>query len=165
MSVAVSRYAEPTTGTTLALEECPAVQQGTSNGSLADALIFTAVCSDPTLELDWIPETELITPPDDVLAACRACPARQACLEWALTNCEAGYWGGSSSRQREQMRRLGLTSVDELESITAMRHAPGAGSAWHYRRGCSCAECREAHRLQRVGERARRRSLSRKDSQ
>ncbi len=39
-------------------------------------------------------------------AACMACPVREMCLEYALTNNERfGIWGGLSERERRQLRR------------------------------------------------------------
>lgn len=37
---------------------------------------------------------------------CDACPARDACLEWAMDNDERfGIWGGLSERERRRLRR------------------------------------------------------------
>lgn len=38
-------------------------------------------------------------------AICRSCPVRDACLDYALENCEKfGIWGGYSERERRRMR-------------------------------------------------------------
>lgn len=37
-------------------------------------------------------------------AVCRTCPVSAECLAWALDNDEPGVWGGTSERQRQQMR-------------------------------------------------------------
>lgn len=43
--------------------------------------------------------------PEAAKAACAACPVRTDCLDFALTNgIKAGYWGGTSQRQRRQIR-------------------------------------------------------------
>ena len=36
---------------------------------------------------------------------CKECPVMQACLEWGLAHESFGIWGGTSPRQRMQMRR------------------------------------------------------------
>jgi WhiB family redox-sensing transcriptional regulator len=39
-------------------------------------------------------------------AVCAACPARAACLEWALEACETeGIWGGTTPGERAAIRR------------------------------------------------------------
>jgi WhiB family redox-sensing transcriptional regulator len=38
-------------------------------------------------------------------ALCKECPVMQACLEWGLAHESFGIWGGTSPRQRMQMRR------------------------------------------------------------
>lgn len=35
---------------------------------------------------------------------CLSCPVAQDCLDWALTNGEHGVWGGTSDKQRKEMR-------------------------------------------------------------
>lgn len=35
---------------------------------------------------------------------CQACPALQKCLAYALEHDELGIWGGTSERQRKQLR-------------------------------------------------------------
>lgn len=38
-------------------------------------------------------------------ALCGGCPARAACLEWALRREEFGVWGGTTARERAVLRR------------------------------------------------------------
>lgn len=45
---------------------------------------------------------------DKALAVCRDCPAKQACLDHALEYGEPGIWGGTTGRQRRDMRLLKL---------------------------------------------------------
>jgi WhiB family redox-sensing transcriptional regulator len=53
----------------------------------------------------------------DAKRVCAGCPAREACLEWALsTGQTAGVWGGMSERQRKGMRRPRETSLDKCLS-------------------------------------------------
>ena len=41
---------------------------------------------------------------------CFQCPAREACLEFALqTNQEAGVWGGTSEEERRKLRKAWLS--------------------------------------------------------
>ena len=43
---------------------------------------------------------------EDAKAICRACPVREACLEWALANRERdGVWGGATERDRRRIIR------------------------------------------------------------
>jgi WhiB family redox-sensing transcriptional regulator len=45
-------------------------------------------------------------------AMCAGCPVRSECLEYALDNKEAfGIWGGTSERERRQLRRGLKTEV------------------------------------------------------
>ena len=43
---------------------------------------------------------------EEAQAVCRECPARAACLEYALAaRIEHGVWGGTSERERVRIRR------------------------------------------------------------
>lgn len=45
-------------------------------------------------------------------AVCEECPARAACLEWALTNHpQAGIWGSTTLRQRAKLRTAAPAAV------------------------------------------------------
>jgi hypothetical protein len=35
---------------------------------------------------------------------CRGCPAREACLDWAMTHDEKGIWGGTSANMRARVK-------------------------------------------------------------
>jgi hypothetical protein len=52
---------------------------------------------------DIVPEPPY--PPKEAKEVCDGCPVRPECLEWALENDEEGVWGGTSSYQRQQLRR------------------------------------------------------------
>jgi WhiB family redox-sensing transcriptional regulator len=43
---------------------------------------------------------------DEAKAACRACPLREQCLEWALSQDDDpwGVWGGTTPPERKKMR-------------------------------------------------------------
>ena len=43
---------------------------------------------------------------EEAKSICRACPVREACLEYALANRERdGVWGGATERERRRMIR------------------------------------------------------------
>lgn len=43
-------------------------------------------------------------------AVCTACPAQEACLDFALTtNQESGIWGGTSEEERRKLRKAWLS--------------------------------------------------------
>ncbi|MGI8686457.1 MAG: WhiB family transcriptional regulator [Acidimicrobiales bacterium] len=43
---------------------------------------------------------------EEAKSICRACPVREACLEYALANRERdGVWGGATERERRRMTR------------------------------------------------------------
>lgn len=43
---------------------------------------------------------------EEAKAICAGCPARQTCLEWAITSRERdGVWGGATERERRRMLR------------------------------------------------------------
>jgi WhiB family redox-sensing transcriptional regulator len=53
----------------------------------------------------WFPEGKG-TQNNEAKAICRACPARAACLEYAMrTNQTEGIWGATTPFQRANMRR------------------------------------------------------------
>lgn len=58
----------------------------------------------------WFPPSDGPSRPlgDDAgfaLALCADCPVRDACLAYALDNCEQGIWGGTGTEDRRLMRR------------------------------------------------------------
>src|SRR5690606_6237219 len=116
-----------------------------------------------------VPSVEARVVPDDVIAVCRRCPGRAACLLWALSNDEAGYWAGTTKSERAELRAAGLDDVAAAERVHQARaarwagggseplHGPGEASVpWYRKGGCRCDECRELHRLKRAAERAGR---------
>lgn len=51
-------------------------------------------------------EIEPDYPSDEAKAICNRCPVKDICLSWALKDPSLrGIWGGTSTYQREQMRR------------------------------------------------------------
>jgi WhiB family transcriptional regulator, redox-sensing transcriptional regulator len=76
------------------------------------------------------------------VAICADCPVRRACLDYAIENrIGFGVWGGLNVDRRRR-----------LAGHTRRRRPPPmpAHGASRYRRGCRCAECRDAHRAESV---------------
>jgi WhiB family redox-sensing transcriptional regulator len=48
-------------------------------------------------------ETETKADRDYLARICEPCPVRQQCLEHALIHDEAGWWGGTSRRERREL--------------------------------------------------------------
>lgn len=127
--------------------------------------IRSARCATDPTSLEWVPDRERHVVPDTMVALCRRCPGRQACLLWALAGPEQGYWAGTTTADRAQMRQLELDSAaaaDWLQDLARREFTAGAlhaerrGSYWWYRRrGCRCGECKKANASQRSRERAR----------
>lgn len=62
-----------------------------------------ALCAQTDPEAFFPEVGETSTP---ALRVCQACPVRQQCLEWALTNNEIfGVWGGTTPNDRRKLRR------------------------------------------------------------
>lgn len=62
-----------------------------------------AACRDSDPRLFWPKPGESHR---EALAVCADCPVRQQCLDYAVSNGEHdGIWGGTSARQRRQIRR------------------------------------------------------------
>lgn len=59
-----------------------------------------------TAPFDFIPDTET----DDGLQAaqewCQTCDVRTRCLAWAMLHRAEGYWAGTTTYQRDQLRRV-----------------------------------------------------------
>lgn len=49
------------------------------------------------------------------VAICETCPARKACLDYAITNnIQHGTWGGKTERQRKSMQRKHLRTLAKI---------------------------------------------------
>jgi hypothetical protein len=77
---------------------------------------------DPDL---WYP-TAGQTPAEEAVAACRRCPVREDCLEWALANRERfGIWGGLSERARRRLLRARNGAHPEMRRAPRPRKQAG----------------------------------------
>ena len=93
-----------------------------------------AACRDMDADLFFSPH------PRDTAAAiavCDTCPARQACLDWALGKPEDhGVWGGESDRRRQTLKRS-----------RQRRETPKVGTRSCYQANrCDHPECLDDHR-------------------
>lgn len=93
---------------------------------------------------------------DDARRICRACPARRACLDYALPiSGLAGIWGGMSAQQRASERRRrgyvdGFHSAQTKTPSAPRRRAATEVVATPARAGCPSEAMYRAHR--RLGE-------------
>ena len=61
---------------------------------------------DPNLFVIYDPDTfQEIDPEPHIQALCEDCPISEACREYAIVNFEEGWWGGTSFRNRDRIRR------------------------------------------------------------
>ena len=56
------------------------------------------------------------------IAACARCPVRAECLKWAIDHKEDGYWGGTTERQRRELRRNEMKIVDGHATHLVLAH-------------------------------------------
>lgn len=59
-----------------------------------------------TTDFDFIPDEETDQGVAAAQAWCRTCPVRTECLAWAMLHRAEGYWGGTTTYQRDQLRRV-----------------------------------------------------------
>lgn len=126
--------------------------------------IAEARCAGDPSELEWVPDRERSVVPLPMASLCRRCPGRQACLSWALTGTEQGYWGGTTTKDRVQLRLLERSDIETADWLQELargeaepQHEPGEGSYEAYRKGCRCEECRAENSAARAKERSRAR--------
>ena len=56
------------------------------------------------------------------VALCSGCPARQACLAYALGHEEFGVWGGATPAQRDALRGGSLEGTPEDRRVVSLIH-------------------------------------------
>ena len=137
MSRTASRYPDPTASTQADTE---ATQPGASVSLLRPS----------GRRLDWIPDREKPVVPEEIAAICSGCPLQPACLQWAVEQDEPGYWGGTTSTERQRIVR-GMT-LGELQRMRAQNRDDEDAQRLHsaaeepsmqwYRRGCTCRGCK-----------------------
>lgn len=129
--------------------------------------IEDARCATHPTELEWVPDHERAVVPKPLAALCRGCSGRESCLLWAVAGNEQGYWAGTTTADRAQLRALGNHTIETADWIqqraryaanTGALHAEGDGSYRWYRKGCHCDECKAANAAQRAVERAHAKS-------
>lgn len=82
---------------------------------------------------------------------CQPCPARQECLDWALTYREPhGVWGGLSPGERARLRPGRPVPASLSRRVPPRKkpinHGTAGGYAAHHRRHePMCQPCRDAH--------------------
>lgn len=59
-----------------------------------------------TADFDFIPDVETDEGIAEAQQWCRACDVRTQCLAWAMLHSAEGYWGGTTTYQRGQLRRV-----------------------------------------------------------
>jgi hypothetical protein len=60
-----------------------------------------------TVDFDFIPDVESEVEATEAEERwCRTCPARTRCLAWAMLHRAEGYWAGTTTYQRDQLRRV-----------------------------------------------------------
>lgn len=78
--------------------------------------ILTAISSEGTewqagapcfaADFDFVPDVETDDGLNTTQQWCRACSVRTQCLAWAMLHGAEGYWGGTNTYQRAQLRRV-----------------------------------------------------------
>lgn len=86
---------------------------------------------------------------------CSRCTVQVDCLRFAMSTAVDGIWGGTTARERQEMRRKMGTSLPSGWP-RPIDHGTEAGAAQHRRRGESpCASCREGAARRKCERRAR----------
>lgn len=57
-----------------------------------------------------------IDPPEHIRQICADCLIRSDCYQYALDNYEHGWWGGTSFRNRDRIRRRERASQDAAKT-------------------------------------------------
>lgn len=159
-----AEYSDPTASMPVDSEARHSSRAVASESSFRRFPIEEARCATHPISMEWVPARERRVVPAEMTALCRRCPGREACLLWAMVGEEHGYWAGTTSADRAQMRELdmaGLDAAEWVQDVVRRRvdlealHEPGEGSYWWYRRrGCRCSECKAANSARRAQERA-----------
>lgn len=76
-----------------------------------------------TTDFDWVPNVEDDEGLEAVQQWCRTCPVRTDCLAWAMLHRAEGYWGGTTTYQRDQLRRVRTRAKCPLCQATQLVYA------------------------------------------
>ena len=78
-----------------------------------------------TADIDFIPDVETDEGVNAAQQWCRTCDVRTQCLAWAMLHSAEGYWGGTTTYQRNQLRRVRTRAKCRLRGGPAGRlHRP-----------------------------------------
>jgi len=82
--------------------------------------VADAACSNKKMPVDmFFPERGRNNMIAKAQQVCAACPVRQECFDHGMKNDERGIWGGTTGRERRQLR-MGQITVDKLAVNTGM---------------------------------------------
>lgn len=76
-----------------------------------------------TSPVDFVPDEETEAGLTAAQQVCNACSVRTRCLAWAMLHGAEGYWGGTSTYQRAQLRRVRTRAKCPLCLSTALVYA------------------------------------------
>ena len=66
-------------------------------------------------------------------AVCRTCPVMETCLKWAMdSGQQAGIWGGTTEKERENLRRRRNRAAARSQQAEATQTAPTCGTTAAY---------------------------------
>jgi len=103
------------------------------------------------------------------MALCAVCPARKECLSHALQYEEFGVWGGTTAKERRQMREeMNIVLKNLAEEAVVVKTHPFCGTEYGYQRiyrrakkgyeWINCQACKDAHKHREQDMRLRRAS-------
>lgn len=82
-------------------------------------------------------------------AICRRCEVQLECLEFALFTAVDGIWGGTTQKERQEIRSRSGMSLP-VNTAKPIDHGTEAGAQQHRRRGePPCIACRQGSSLRR----------------
>jgi len=90
---------------------------------------------------------------EEAKAICDQCPYKAACLQIGLDSELYGIWGGTTPKERKQMRRD--LKISLRRSLSMNRHkACGTEEGYQYclEKGFNCDDCVEAHSVFLIGK-------------
>lgn len=116
------------------------LEQAMEDVDLAD-VAAVALCAQVDPELFFPPVGGRSRPAKQL---CALCPAREACLRWAMAHPVEGVWGGTTAVERARLARNAGRPYPAASSPLAGPHGicgTDAAKRRHYRAGESCKTC------------------------